>query len=290
MEKANNGSGEEKFSDDPEENLRLENEFLKLKMMAESGALFGGETALPAEIENEFLKNVMAFEQEYQGEESKTVRELLQNPLFPPENTLATTEFNLEYERLQELLKKNNLQVDFIAQQTDRFKYHFITGEFFEHKTNLYPMGGMTSCFIYEEFHPDHQKEITDTTNKFLEDFFDKKIDDDTYYFSNEIADVDDTLLSKEDCIKKISESFEVIQQFDDHHFVIENIDVQLKGGENEPEGMAFSEGIVRYLLVLNDGRSRKMEGPFKIYFIREWDTWNIFSFRLAGYNYPPEE
>jgi predicted Ser/Thr protein kinase len=32
----------EKFSDDPEENLRIENEILKLKMQAESGAYFGG--------------------------------------------------------------------------------------------------------------------------------------------------------------------------------------------------------------------------------------------------------
>jgi hypothetical protein len=290
MQEGINKPGEEKFSDDPEENLRLENEFLKLKMMAESGALFGGAASLPAEIENEFLKNVMAFEQQYAEAKSKTIRELLQNPVFAPGDDLADPQFESEYERLQQLLKKNNLQVDFIAQQTDRFKYHFITGEFFEHKMDLYPMGGMTSCFIYEEFHPDHEKEIKDITNKFFEDFFNKYINDDTYYFSREIADADDTMLSRENFLKKISEAYEVIQQFDDHHFVIENIDVQLKGGENEPEGMGFSEGTVNYLLVLNDARKKKMAGQFKIYFIREWDAWNIFSLRLAGYNYPPEE
>ena len=55
---------EEKFSDDPEENLRLQNDFLKMKMMAESGAWFGGEekVGLPPDIENQFLKNVMEFE------------------------------------------------------------------------------------------------------------------------------------------------------------------------------------------------------------------------------------
>ena len=35
---------DKKFSDDPEENLRLENKFLKMKMMAESGGIFGGSS------------------------------------------------------------------------------------------------------------------------------------------------------------------------------------------------------------------------------------------------------
>ncbi|HEY5368676.1 MAG TPA: hypothetical protein VIJ75_06765 [Hanamia sp.] len=62
MNEENNLPEEEKFSDDPEENLRLQNDFLEMKMMAESGAWFGGEGGLPPEIENQFLKNVMEFE------------------------------------------------------------------------------------------------------------------------------------------------------------------------------------------------------------------------------------
>lgn len=38
-------SGEEKFSDDPGENLRMQNDFLKMKMMAESGSLFWRKVA-----------------------------------------------------------------------------------------------------------------------------------------------------------------------------------------------------------------------------------------------------
>ena len=51
---------EEKFIDDPEENLRLENEFLKMKMMAESRGIFGGniDNGIPV-VGNQFLKNVM---------------------------------------------------------------------------------------------------------------------------------------------------------------------------------------------------------------------------------------
>src|SRR6185295_10150780 len=53
-----------------EENLRVENEFLKMKIMLEHGGQFGeleedGNTDLPPEIENQFLNNVLAFEKQF---------------------------------------------------------------------------------------------------------------------------------------------------------------------------------------------------------------------------------
>lgn len=72
---------DEKFSDDPEENLRLENDFLKMKMMAESGGFFGGnkDLDLPPEIENQFLKNVIEFEKAYAKAKSQKIVDLLAN-------------------------------------------------------------------------------------------------------------------------------------------------------------------------------------------------------------------
>ena len=50
-----------------EENLKAENEFLKMKMMLEQGAKFGGmsDKDLPPEIENEFLKNTWPYDELY---------------------------------------------------------------------------------------------------------------------------------------------------------------------------------------------------------------------------------
>ena len=62
MSNQNESPEDEKFSDDPEENLRMQNDYLKMKMMAESGAIIGGRGDLPADIENEFLKNILEFE------------------------------------------------------------------------------------------------------------------------------------------------------------------------------------------------------------------------------------
>ena len=54
-------------SSDEEEKLKAENDFLKMKIMLERGATFGGDNSeLPAEIENAFLNNVMAFEKQFE--------------------------------------------------------------------------------------------------------------------------------------------------------------------------------------------------------------------------------
>ncbi|RYD70282.1 MAG: hypothetical protein EOP53_25700, partial [Sphingobacteriales bacterium] len=58
---------EEKFSDNEEENLRIENELLRLKMSAQFGDAFKMESMhdVPPEIENKFLQNIMEFEEQF---------------------------------------------------------------------------------------------------------------------------------------------------------------------------------------------------------------------------------
>src|SRR6266404_5289514 len=60
------------FPDD-EERLKVENDFLKMKLMLERGAFFEEQNEeLPADIENRFLNNVMAFEKQF--EERKIIK------------------------------------------------------------------------------------------------------------------------------------------------------------------------------------------------------------------------
>lgn len=58
-----------------EENIKTENEFLKMKLMLEQGAKFETlqtQNDLPAETENEFLNYIMAYEK--QAAERKTIK------------------------------------------------------------------------------------------------------------------------------------------------------------------------------------------------------------------------
>ena len=56
---------EERFSEDRDEDLRIENELLRLKLTAQFGEAFEFDKTddLPPAIENQFLKNVLAFEE-----------------------------------------------------------------------------------------------------------------------------------------------------------------------------------------------------------------------------------
>lgn len=276
---------EEKFSDDPEENLRLQNEFLKLKMMAESGAYFGGDGNLPPEIENQFLNNILEFEKQHASSTEKKIRDILENPVFEKEESLTNPAFEKAYEHLNDLLKKNNLQIDFRRERDNRFKYNFITTEFLDHATTFVSVKGMISYFSYEEFHPDHELDIRETTHQFLDDFLERKLDAETYYIEAEIAEPDGNIINREEYMKRFEAMYEATQSFENYSFEIENIDFELHEEEEGKTSMGFSEGRITYDIVWPTGERKLIDGPFKIYFTRTWDVWGIFFFYLAGFN-----
>ena len=269
MNKNNNLPDEEKFSDDPEENLRMQNEFLKLKMMAESGAFFGGDGNLPPEIENQFLNNILAFEKEHAASDQKKINDILGNPAFKEGEQLDNIIFQQEYKRLNDLLEKHAIQVDFSRERTDRFKYNFITKELLEEETSFFKVKGMTTHFSYEEFHPDHEMDIGDTTQQFLNDFLERNLDAETYYIEDQIAEPDGNIYSREDYMKRFEAMYEATESFEDYSFEIDNIDFELHENDEEKVSMGFSEGLITYTIVWPTGERRVIEGPFKIYFTR---------------------
>ena len=283
-------SEEEKFSDDPEENLRMQNDFLKMKMMAESGAFFGGEGGLPPEIENLFLKNVMEFEKMNADSKPIKIFDFLNKPVFDDEKDLDEEKFKIEFKRLEALLEENSINISFTRERDNRFKYDFITKEIFEHETTFIPVNGMTTYLSYEEFHPDHEAEITEITNQFLDDFFERKLNADTDYISDQIIEPDGNILSREQLINRFHSLYEAAVEFENTSFQLENLEFELKEPGKEPSAMGFSEGWIRYDMIFSDDSRKKIDGPFKIYFAREFDYWSICFFYLAGYNLPLKE
>lgn len=285
MDKNKDLPEEEKFSNDPEEDLRLQNEFLKLKMMAESGAHFGGDGNLSPEMENQFLNNILEFEKQHSQSEEKKIKDILGNPVFEKEETLDDAEFEKANKILNDLLEEHQLQIDFSSERSERFKYNFITTEFLEHETPFFFAKGMTSHFSYEEFHPDHEQDIRERTHQFLDDFLERKLDPETYYIEDEIAEPDGNIIMREEYMKRFEAMYEATQSFEDYSFKIEKIDYELHEDDEEKVSMGFSEGLITYTIVWPTGERRVIEGPFKIYFTRAWDVWKIFFFYLAGFN-----
>jgi len=281
---------EESFSDDPYENLRMENDFLKMKMMVESGAVFGGKGDLPADLENQFLKNIIEFEKENGKAETQTIFDILGKPFFQEEENVDDKQLQFEYLRLQQLLDDYSIKIDFRRERDSRFKYNFITKEFFAHKPFIKPVKGMPTFFEYEEFHPDHELEITDLTNRFLNDFLTRELDSLNYYINEEIIQPDSSVLPKEQLMKRFVSMYDSIPEFENTSFSIENTDFELRETNAKVLGMGFSEGTINYDLVYRDGERKKINGPFKIYFSNNWDCWIIYFFYLAGFNLLPQE
>ena len=61
----NPGKNNFHLNDNPEEKIRIENEFLQLKLKVELGAETFISGNFPPEVENTFLKNVLAFENSF---------------------------------------------------------------------------------------------------------------------------------------------------------------------------------------------------------------------------------
>jgi hypothetical protein len=142
-----------------EENLKTENDFLKMKMMLEHGAKFGGSenNELPAEVENVFLNNVMAFEKQF--EERKTIKifdKIGMPQHFKPVSEIPDKEIDKAWDELRDYLNEYGIDLDVCSPNiTKRELYRFTTEELFEHETDDMNLPGWTTNFIYDEFYPD---------------------------------------------------------------------------------------------------------------------------------------
>lgn len=144
-----------------EENLKNENEFLKMKLMLEQGAQFGNiqsGSELPAEIQNQFLKNIIEFEKQF--EEHKTIKlfDKIERPThFKLVSKIPDEEIDRAWNVLDTYLRKYGIELSVCSPNIgNRELYRFATEELFEHEIDDMNLPGMMTGFIYDEFYPDH--------------------------------------------------------------------------------------------------------------------------------------
>lgn len=276
---------EEKFSDDPRENLHIENQLLKLKLQAESGAYFGNEDSdLPPEIENDFLKQVQAFEEAWQHVKQVKVYERLNHPDFKKEDLLSDTEIEEELKKMHELLEEHNMHLDTLADYEPRVIYRFITEELFQHETDDLQLPGWTTNFIYEEFHPNHKMDIKNRAIEFFDGWFQMKLGEYSWELSEDFVLPNGIVLSKQEVISKLKLVFESFACFDHWDYEIE--DISFQWDDNQSKGLGHAEGQVEYEAVMENGEIVNLKGPFKFYMANEEGWWNIFYFIFPGFNW----
>jgi len=148
-----------------EEEIRNENEFLKMKLMLEQGAVFGAgdHGDLPPDVENEFLKHIVEFEKQAANPVRTTVFEKIGRPdFFPKVQTIANDQIEEAWEKLNDYLMDHGVSLDCCSPNVDdREMYRFATEELFKLEVSDINIPGMICGFIYDEFYPDHKYQNT---------------------------------------------------------------------------------------------------------------------------------
>ena len=273
-----------KFSDDPEENLRIENEILKLKLQAEKGAVFGDSNDLPADIEHSFLQNVQQFEDAWKDAKQVKVYELLGNPDYKKESELTDIEIKTELKKLFDLLENNNILLAVLGDYDPRIIYKFITEELFEHETDDVQLPGMTKNFTYEEFHPNHKMDIHARAIEFLSDWFEQKFNEYSWELNDPFILSYGRMMPKKEVLKKLNLVFNSYSSFTNAKYAIAEISFQWN--DEQANGMGHAEGMVKYDARLENGEWIPFEGPFKLYMSNEHGWWSIFYFVFPGFTW----
>lgn len=170
---------EEKFSDDPIENLRIENELLRLKLDAQFGENFKMETNadLPPELEHMFLNQELKFEEQLKNKDVTRLQDKLGLEKQPESSTLNDEQISKRLAQIKSRMAEHKLFLDCIyGPYPDREMYDFITGEFFDVEipvTNFYEgLEGLQFTALDES---DTEENSGDILNQSEEDFADEE-------------------------------------------------------------------------------------------------------------------
>src|SRR5688572_7134565 len=255
------------FSSDPEQNLRIENEILKLKMQAERDAIFGGNMEdLPPEVEAEFLKNVQLFEDSFDKAEAVTIYECIGQPSYKKIDELKPDQVEEELTRIMELMHLKNIVLDVQGQYELSVIYKFIIEELFQEKIREVNFPGYTHHFIYEEFHPNHDIDIGNTAQVFLNHWFEKGFDENSLEFADRLVTAQAKVFSREEAIAKLCNCLNSYQRFINIKF--KGSDTSFEWDEKERKGLGHAEGLFSYDAEIESGETLHIEGPFKLYMI----------------------
>jgi len=269
---------DENFEDD----LSAENEFLRLKLLAEHGSETHSTGKLDPQIENAFLKHIVDFENIYKNSKRIKVFDLLGKPDFKPAHELNDDALNSSLLELISLLGKNNVKVDFSGTYTNRIKYCFIVEELFEEETDDIRLPGMITHFSYEEFHPDHKSDIKERALEFLSGWFKRSIEENNWCLDNNFISPDRRVFTKKQVVNKLAQIFDCYKAFTDYKFSITDISFEF----NQKNGLGHAEGYTKYTAVLQDDEEVIIEGPFKLYLSCDCNWWSIFHIVFPGFEY----
>lgn len=139
--------------------LRRQNASLKKKITEIAGeGMVQISPGISPELENQFLQNVLAFEPQYKkGKRIKVSEKIGNTGDFGPVDEIPVNQIEQEWLRLYNYMYEKGIDLQVCSPNVGaRELYRFATEELFKMKIDNISVPGMMTCFIYDEFYPDH--------------------------------------------------------------------------------------------------------------------------------------
>ena len=267
---------------EPGENdeLKFENEIEKLKQQLEFGGnFFEGNANIPLELEAEWLKHVRAFEENYPDAVQKTVAEIIGNPIFTPVSQVDPSKMDEELDKILETLGTHNIALDYDDEVASSEIYRFITEELINHEMDVMDMPDMITHYIYEEFYPNHAKDIVRRCESFCHQLFEKRDEYLDMELDNEMAFANGTVMNKEQFVAKAKLWFDSYESF-----TVNNIGF-MKPEFNLEQQLGHVHTWFDYDAKLEDGSSINFAGPGIFYMhLAYGEYWNICGMDFPGF------
>lgn len=261
------------------EELRFENELRKIKLNLEHGAQFYNldEGNIPAEIEKGFLDQVEQFEIAYSSSKLIQVYEFIGKPKLKSIVEIPAENVKFELDVLTFILSENNIRIDSICEVEEAEMYRFITEELFFEEIEEIRIEGMMRCYIYEEFHPNHDFDIRNSCTELIVTLLDKECEINPTF--SDLAFSIETkkgLVSKEDFIEsfiKIKDSYSVIEC---SKFEIESVVIDTE--------VAKVYCNIEYSMVIEGSHERlSFSGKGEVGLIMEYGYWAVNKVDIPG-------
>jgi hypothetical protein len=263
----------------PEDELKAENELLKLKLEMEHG-MKHQESSLPPEIENQWLNHVYNFEQQWENAKQTTVYKFLDSPPFKEIGELKEEQVEAELDRLFDIMTGQDVRLDMLAEYPASVIYKFVTEELFNAEIDDMHVEGMMHCFIYEEFHPNHKYDLEGSAQEYADKIFSKR-----WNIEHSVFTVNETIIfnghefPKEEFSAKVLSFQQLHQDIELKNFNITNLQFNLE------EQRASVETELDILLKFEKGETKELHQKATFYY-KDSDYWTLYKIDMEGLDF----
>ncbi len=280
----------------PGDNIKIDNQIKRLLLESQGGTFHQGTEEIPPEIEQQWLNNIIQFEEQYAKSKQIPVYEFLGKPAFRNADEIPDEEIEKEFDGLIQMMESRGISFNALTTYEDqnRLFYKFITEVLFNELTDDFILPGGFKCYTYEEFVPNHDYDIRYRANDLIDYLFKderplEKRFDEFYIDAKDFIETESDTSYKKKISPTITHFFEAMPVRILNHSEILKIDFELfeypdpEKSFREIEGRGHAQVLIDYTATLESGNSVHFFGEGKMELERYFGWWKIVRAELPG-------